>query len=199
MAIASNKSKNSCQIVSGAGRVLVATLLALAVGCGGEVPSNGPITAGPPLSMPSPELSPEDVVRLQMRALSDNWPEGRGVEQCFQFASPANRRITGPLDRFDAMVRSAPFRSLLDQRVTLIGRALVRDRRAAVLATFLDRNNQVRVFRFILSRQTEPEYAECWMTDGVIEVEAPPAKPPDKFAEFAAICRQATNHDDARV
>ena len=56
---------------------------------------------------PSPDLSPEDVVRIQVEALqrNDEPSPDAGIEAAFRFASPSNRRATGPLGRFSEMVR----------------------------------------------------------------------------------------------
>ena len=53
-----------------------------------------------PLVMPSPVLSPREVVEAQLEALRQG-----DVRSCFEFASPKNRRVTGPWERFDTMVR----------------------------------------------------------------------------------------------
>jgi hypothetical protein len=49
---------------------------------------------------PSPLLSPDEVVKIQVAALKDNDASNSGIELTFRFASPENRSTTGPLDRF---------------------------------------------------------------------------------------------------
>lgn len=52
---------------------------------------------------PSPSLTPVQVVDGQLSALQ------RGdVQTCFSFASPNNKRATGPWQRFEMMVRQTP-------------------------------------------------------------------------------------------
>ena len=52
---------------------------------------------------PSPSLTPVQVVNGQLSALQ------RGdVQTCFSFASPNNKRATGPWQRFEMMVRQTP-------------------------------------------------------------------------------------------
>ena len=60
-----------------------------------------------PQTQPDPSLSPQDVVSIQLEALRNNDTpyDNRGIEVTFNFASPANKRITGPIERFAAMVR----------------------------------------------------------------------------------------------
>ena len=61
-----------------------------------------------PQTEPDPSLPPQDVVSIQIEALQNNdIPyEDRGIEVTFNFASPANKRMTGPLERFKVMVRN---------------------------------------------------------------------------------------------
>ena len=123
-----------------------------------------------PLKQPSPQLEPDQVVRIQLDALGAAALSDDGILQCYQFASPANRRATGPLPRFVAMIRSGPYAAMLHQTATRIGRPVVRGEHARVLATLVDNAGRVRVYQFELSRQTTEPYVDCWMTDSVLEV-----------------------------
>ncbi len=64
-----------------------------------------------PQTEPDPSLSPRDVVSIQIEALRNNDTpyENRGIEVTFNFASPANKRVTGLLERFKVMVRNPIF------------------------------------------------------------------------------------------
>ncbi len=63
----------------------------------------GALTASTPPRAPSRGLSPSNVVEAQLAALAQN-----DCRTCFGFASPQNRRVTGPWKRFEQMVREAP-------------------------------------------------------------------------------------------
>lgn len=54
-------------------------------------------------SSPSPSLQPAEVVEAQLRALQQG-----NTCRCFEFASPSNRRVTGPLQRFEIKLRQTP-------------------------------------------------------------------------------------------
>ncbi len=116
---------------------------------------------------PSPELTPEQVVQIQLNALRHNDSRDRGIEVAFRFASPDNKLQTGPLARFTRMLQQGPYKLMFAydnasfdpveieegyarQRVTLIGSGLV------------------VAYEFYLSRQTEGGCIGCWMTDAVI-------------------------------
>ncbi|HSY80300.1 MAG TPA: hypothetical protein VK807_00975, partial [Gemmatimonadaceae bacterium] len=51
---------------------------------------------------PTPSLSPNQVVEIVLTALqhNDNPQPDAGIATTFEFASPANRLETGPLQRF---------------------------------------------------------------------------------------------------
>ena len=59
---------------------------------------------------PAPSLSPEDVIRTQLKAMQTNdVPErNAGIRQVWEFAHPVNRRMTGPFENF-AMMMKGPF------------------------------------------------------------------------------------------
>jgi hypothetical protein len=123
------------------------------------------------LVLPNASLSPADVVKTQLAGLADAAGDGVGILQCYVFASPKNRSITGPLDHFGRMVREGPFVCLARPLATLVGRADIRGDAAKVLATVVDESGNFHAFAFILSKQTEKPFVDCWMTEGVYPVE----------------------------
>ena len=115
------------------------------------------------LPTPSPSLSPEEVVRLQVEALSSNDTphEDAGIEAAFNFASPANQRVTGPLGRF---------RRLIDHEGATYSAPQV-DGTVARMGVILTTDQGERVgYLFRLSKQAEPPHEDCWMTDAVRRV-----------------------------
>ena len=134
--------------------------------------------------LPRPSLKPEEVVKLQLDGLSDRRADGVGILQCYCFASPANRAVTGPLENFGRVVRQAPFLPLANPRAVLIGRPQYDDRIARLLVTVIDDQSQVQAFAFFLTRQREAPFTDCWMTEAVFpaltgadETEQSPAPP----------------------
>lgn len=122
----------------------------------------------PPLS-PSPELSPLEVVRIQLEALQHNdSPEpDAGIAVVFRFSSPVNRAQTGPLPRFSEMIRNG-YPEMLNHREVRLPPPLIQDGEAIQPAEVISRNGAVHRYLFILGRQTEPPYAGCWMTESVV-------------------------------
>ena len=128
---------------------------------------------------PSPELSPVAVTEIQLGALQ------RGdVQTCFAHASPGNKAMTGPWQRFEIMVRQTPAYAPLVgcTRFAVVGalptgpsgyRCRVRVWPAggssapfAVMTPVLD-------YDWVLSKQHGDEVEGCWMVDGVVPDAAP--------------------------
>ncbi len=116
---------------------------------------------------PNPELTPKEVVEIQLAGLADAH-SANGVEQCFLFASPGNKLTTGPLNRFAAMVVQPPFAVMSKQVSTLIGDPVIEGEEAMVMVSMLDEADEVHVFEFHLAKQSEKEVRDCWMTNGVL-------------------------------
>jgi hypothetical protein len=174
-------------VISGP-RVLLCSILGgigiyIGVGCarfmdsGASVYAPVPSAARAEIQLPDPRLSPAEVVRLQVDALRAFRSDQSAISQCYALASPANRAVTGPLDRFTAMVQNPTYRSLVIQTSALVGQELVRGGQATVLVTVLDESRTPHGFRFFLSKQADQPYVNCWMTDAVLPERPLPSQP----------------------
>jgi hypothetical protein len=129
---------------------------------------------------PSPALTPGDVVRIQLEALQRNDEEDGdgGIATVFQFASPANRSMTGPFDRFVELVKTPEYRPMLNHRRAepgpLITSGDLAEQRVLITTGAGDRVAYV----FVLARQREGAYAGCWMTEGVLREPTASQQPP---------------------
>ncbi len=123
--------------------------------------------------VPDPGLSPGDVVRIQLEALGSNDATDAGIAVAYRFASPANRKSTGPFPRFAAMIRNGPYAPMLDYRSAAYGPVEVVGDRARQRVALAGPFGSV-TYRFYLSRQTRTPFENCWMTDAVIVEESPP-------------------------
>ncbi len=125
------------------------------------------------LPLPSPALAPQEVVRIQVEAMQHNdipTPDS-GIRTAFIFASPDNKRNTGPIERFIPLVKNPQYRALLNARRISIGNAQIDGRQAAVEVALIDANGSPARYLFLLSRQQEFPFANCWMTDSVIPLD----------------------------
>ncbi len=130
---------------------------------------------------PSPELSPAEVIRIQVEALghNDNPHKNAGIEITFRFASPTNKMATGPLDRFIQLVSSPVYRPMLNHQEAQYGEIQVKDNEAMQPVILTTKNGERVGYVFSLSKQEGGPHNACWMTDSVVPVAAQnkPEKP----------------------
>ena len=117
-------------------------------------------------AQPRPDLTPRDVVRIQLESLRENDAADAGVAVAFRFASPANRAQTGPLPRFAKLFAAGPYALMLEWRDVDYVEEEVSSGKARQVVTLFGATDAVR-FVFYLSRQGPGEYQDCWMTDAV--------------------------------
>ena len=122
-----------------------------------------------PQTEPDPSLSPQDVVSIQIEALQHNDTpyEDRGIEITFNFASPTNKRVTGPLERFKVMVRNPVYGPMIDHRSAEYVNVRVEGDIAQVDVILQSKDGRYLGYRFKLSRQHGNQYEGSWMTAAV--------------------------------
>ncbi|MFB3087552.1 MAG: DUF4864 domain-containing protein [Acidiferrobacterales bacterium] len=122
---------------------------------------------------PDPKYSPEQVVRIQIEALGkkDIPHTNAGIEIAFRFASPANKRITGPLERFTRMVSGPVYEPMLSYREAQYGEIQATEDQAVQAVVLTTADGKKVGYLFSLSKQKVGRYATCWMTDSVTRFE----------------------------
>jgi hypothetical protein len=149
-----------------------AALAALAI-CAHTAPAAS--SAGPApsdsLPRPAPELEPGEVVRIQVEALGNNdHPyDGAGIETAFRFASPTNKRATGPIEAFRRLVRSPRYRPMIDHDSATFSAVQAGDDRA-LRGVIVRTDGRAVGFLFRLRRTDTEACGRCWMTDAVLRV-----------------------------
>ncbi|QAU14022.1 DUF4864 domain-containing protein [Halorubrum sp. BOL3-1] len=119
---------------------------------------------------PDPSYDPETVVRLQLKGLATNDDpfEDAGIGVAYNFASPANRRATGPLKRFTQMVKGRQYAPMIDHTEATRG-PLERDGDVAEQrVTLTGPDGRTVTYIFGLSRSRDGEFDGCWLTDRVL-------------------------------
>ncbi len=118
---------------------------------------------------PKPQLSPEQVVQYQMAALehNDEPKSDAGIERAFRFASPANKQVTGPLDKFVQILKGPLYAPMLNNRSSLIVGSEVNEDQAKIAVKVVAADGRELTYVFVLSKQNEGEFNDCWMTDAV--------------------------------
>lgn len=118
---------------------------------------------------PAPELSPLNVVKIQIEALQHfNEPTpNAGIWTAFQFASPANRLVTGPYGHFLRLIKGPGNRPFLYARSAQFSSERRDGSFAEVTVELEDQEGLRSRFTFSLSMQGAGPFKGCWMTDGV--------------------------------
>lgn len=118
-------------------------------------------------SLPRASFSPEEVVRAQIESMRRAVDNPAALLTCYSLASPSNRRLTGPFERFAGLVTTEPYRQLGVCQDFQVGTAVMDGPTATVLVSTLAADGQGLAFIFLLIKQQEAPYRDCWMTDGV--------------------------------
>jgi hypothetical protein len=121
---------------------------------------------------PDPEYSPAEVVDLQLSALADNDDpvENAGIKTAYNFASPNNRRQTGPLERFVRMVNGPQYAPMIDHTEALAGPLEREGDQAHQRVTLTGPSGRTVTYLFGLSRYdgANESLQDCWLTDRVL-------------------------------
>ena len=118
---------------------------------------------------PDVSLQPEDVVKIVLDALGNNdypYPDA-GIETTFNFASPANKSSTGPLERFTQMVKGPVFGVMVGHKSYEASDLVMSDFHAYQIIRLITASGSEVHFAFRLGLQTEGKYKDMWMTEAV--------------------------------
>ncbi|MGI8996158.1 MAG: DUF4864 domain-containing protein [Pyrinomonadaceae bacterium] len=118
---------------------------------------------------PDPKHSPEQVIGFVLEALrrNDTPEKDSGIRLTFSFASPGNREMTGPIDRFIELVKNPLYRPLINHRRAERSPVKIAGDLAQQKVTLIDEQGRRATFLFTLSKQPAAPFKDCWMTDGV--------------------------------
>lgn len=132
----------------------------------------GPAAAGEPIG-PDPALAPEKVVAIQLEALqhNDDPMPNTGIAQTFALAHPDNKRFTGPLPRFESMIRSPAYRPLLGHSAHQIERVAGNDTIVRFRVVIEMANGDAVEYLWDVARVADGPDKGAWLTTTV----SPPA------------------------
>ena len=122
--------------------------------------------------IPNPELTADDVVRIQLGALANNdspRPDA-GIEITFRFASPDNKKVTGPLPRFIELVKNPVYRPMLNHTDAEFGDSVLREGHTLLPVMLTAADGSKAGYVFILGQQDVESCQGCWMTESVMRI-----------------------------
>ena len=122
------------------------------------------------LLKPSPNLEPQEIISIQLKALKDNNNpyKNSGIEQTWEFAHPSNRKFTGPLSNFIKMMYSPSYVIMLYHLEHNI--ILVSDQSnvSYFFVELTDKEGNIFGFQWTVEKVfINGEFKDCWMTTGI--------------------------------
>jgi len=122
------------------------------------------------LPTPDPSYAPGEVVRIQLDALATNDDpfENAGIGTAYNFASPANRRSTGPFDRFVRMVEGPQYAPMVDHVEATTGPVESDGTTAEQRVTLTGPDGRTETYVFGLSTDRSGPLDGHWLTDRVL-------------------------------
>lgn len=122
------------------------------------------------LPMPSPDLSPEEVIDLILESLQQNDKEDIGIETTFNFASPANKLAAGPLINYKSQVKKPLFQPILNFASYKTSDLISDGEQAQQIIITRNDEGTDSGFLLTLTKQSAKPYTDCWMVDSVRRV-----------------------------
>jgi len=122
------------------------------------------------LLKPTPEINPEDVVKIQLSSLMNNNEPylNAGIEQTWEFAHPSNRAFTGPIQRFTQMMYAPSYAVMLDHEKHDILEVNLEKNIAYFFIELTSIDGKMFGFKWTLEKvKEEGIFKDCWMTTAV--------------------------------
>ena len=121
---------------------------------------------------PNPELSPTEVVFIQLEALRNNDSRNRGIKIAFRFNSPRNRQYLSNVEEYAEVLKTESFYPMLDPEKIEYYVPGIKNGIYFQPVEVTARDGRVMVYLFYLSVQVEAPFRDCWMVDGVQSYQA---------------------------
>lgn len=122
--------------------------------------------------IPNPGLTADEVVRIQLDALANNdspRPDA-GIEITFRFASPDNKKATGPLPQFIKLVKNPVYRPMLNHTDAEFGESVLSEGHTLLPVVLTAADGRKAGYVFILGQQDLASCQGCWMTESVMRI-----------------------------
>ena len=119
------------------------------------------------LLKPNNSISPKEVVSIQLSGLKDNdrGYKDSGIEQTWNFAHPNNKKVTGPLIKFKAMIKGDTYQMMINHLSHTITQLGSGDNWAQFEVVILDKEKIYHKFNWQVEKYTiEGPLKDCWLT-----------------------------------
>jgi hypothetical protein len=121
------------------------------------------------LLMPNSSIPPKRVIEIQLQAMQQNDVPSPdfGITQTWVFAHPNNKRVTGPLERFTAMVKGPNYQLLLNHRQHIIKSVVLTENYALFNVSITTASEHIASFKWEVSKVKSGTHRGSWMTTAV--------------------------------
>jgi len=121
------------------------------------------------LLAPNPLYLPKHVVEIQLNSLQQNdFPSPDfGIAQTWAFAHPDNKRVTGPLARFAAMIKGPGYYLMIGHREHTIKPVVQTADHALFAVSIIAATGQSASFKWGVSKVLSGVHSGSWMTTTV--------------------------------
>ena len=116
---------------------------------------------------PNSAISPKEVIKIQLSGLQQNDLQFKdsGIEQTWNFAHPNNKKVTGPLNNFKRMIKSASYQMMIDHLSHTITEVGSSNKSAQFEVIILDKNKIYHKFNWQVEKYTAEGFLkDCWLT-----------------------------------
>ena len=116
---------------------------------------------------PSSAITPKEVIKIQLSGLQQNDLQFKdsGIEQTWNFAHPNNKKVTGPLNNFKRMIKSASYQMMIDHLSHTITEVGGSNKSVQFEVIILDKNKIYHKFNWQVEKYTEEgSLKDCWLT-----------------------------------
>ena len=119
------------------------------------------------LIQPSNELTPLEVVKIQLDALKNNDKKDRGIKQTWIFAHPENKKFTGPYDRFRTMIYGQQYKYLLNHSSHKIKLITNSPNTFIYRIEILSEKKELFLYEWHVQKGSDDKCKKCWFTSAV--------------------------------
>ena len=118
---------------------------------------------------PTNELSPYDVIKIQLNALqNNNQPfKDAGIKQVWLFAHPENQKVTGPYERFRDMIYGDQYKILLNHNSHKIDLVMNTQEKYIYKIEILTKKKKLFIYKWQVERGKSKGCDNCWFTSSV--------------------------------
>ena len=116
---------------------------------------------------PRSDIKPAEVIGIQLAGLQKNDYNFKdsGIEQTWNFAHPKNKKVTGPLEKFKKMIKSASYQMMINHLSHTITKIESGDNWVQFEVIILDKEKIYHKFNWQVEKYLiEGPLKDCWLT-----------------------------------